>query len=185
MANAENGYSLVSRLLHWAIGVLMLGLIWLGWYMVGLTYFDKWYNESLALHKALGMFVLTLAVIFLIWRRIVLSPPYLPALKQWERISATVMHSLLLTMLVALPITGYFISTSAGQPIDIFGWFEIPSIVVINNTARDVAIDLHYYFGYGTGLLACLHVAAALKHHFIDRDETLIRMLRRSSHSKW
>jgi cytochrome b561 len=95
------------------------------------------------------------------------------------------MHSLLLSMPVALPITGYFISTSAGQPIDIFGWFEIPSIVVINNTARDVAIDLHYYFGYGTGLLACLHVAAALKHHFIDRDETLIRMLRRSSHSKW
>ena len=171
MSNPERDYGLISKLLHWLIGALMLALIWLGWYMVGLTYFDKYYNESLALHKTLG--------IFLIWRRIVPSPPYLPTLKQWERASATVMHSLLFTMLVALPVTGYFISTSAGQPVDIFGWFKIPPIFEIDKVVRDAAIELHYYLGYGTGLLACLHIVAALKHHFIDRDETLVRMLRR------
>ena len=72
LLNSAAHYGLVSKLLHWVIALSMIGLIWLGWYMVDLTYFDKWYNQSLSLHKALGMLVLGLALVLFVWK--IVSP---------------------------------------------------------------------------------------------------------------
>ena len=175
--NTARDYGLTSKLMHWAIAILIVGLIALGWYMVDLTYFDKWYNESLAVHKALGMLVLALGAFFVMWRFISPSPEHQPTLARWERIAAGCMHYALIAMMILIPVTGYFISTSAGKSVEIFGWFEIPPIMDVDKTLRDVAIELHYYLGYGTGILVCLHAAAAVKHQFIDRDGTLARMI--------
>ncbi len=175
--NTEGDYGLTSKLLHWSIAVLIIGLIALGWYMVDLTYFDKWYNESLAVHKALGMLVLVLGGLVLMWRFISPSPHHQPTLERWERISASAMHYTLIAMMILIPVTGYFISTSAGKSVEIFGWFAIPPVMEVDKTLRDVAIELHYYFGYGTGVLVCFHAGAAFKHQFIDRDGTLARMI--------
>lgn len=177
LRNTPENYGVITRLVHWLTAVLILGLIALGWYMVDLTYFDKWYNESLQLHKVLGMLVLALGALTLGWRMVSPSPAPLPSLKPWERLSAVLMHHALFLMVLAIPVTGYLISTSAGKSIDVYGWFEIPAVMDVDNDLRDVAIELHYYLAYATGLLACVHAGAALKHQFIDRDGTLARML--------
>ena len=80
-------------------------------------------------------------------------------------------------MMVAGPLTGYVISTSAGDGIAIFGWFEVPAVLPKSEALRDAAVELHYYLAYGTAALVLLHVTAALKHQFVDRDDILSRML--------
>ena len=177
LRNSAQEFGLLTRLLHWLTALLIIGLIALGWYMVDLTYFDKWYNESLSLHRAFGMCVFALGVLTLGWRFVSPSPEPQPTLKRWERIAAALMHHVLFALVLLIPATGFLISTSAGKSVDIFGWFAIPPLMAVDDTLRDRAIALHYYLAYGTGVLVCLHAAAALKHQFIDRDGTLARML--------
>ena len=87
------------------------------------------------------------------------------------------MHYVLWGMLLLLPITGYLISTSAGKPIQLFNWFELPPLVEVDEALRELAITVHYYLAYATLGLIAAHAGAALKHHFINRDDTLKRML--------
>lgn len=83
--NTKARFGLVSKALHWTAAVLMLGLIWLGWYMVDLTYYDKWYNASLHYHKSLGLLVLVLALAKIVWHWHTRAPAPLPGLKTWEK----------------------------------------------------------------------------------------------------
>lgn len=178
LRNSSDRYGLVTKVLHWSIAVLMLGLIGLGWYMVDLTYFDRWYNASLSWHRILGLVVLGLATLFVLWKQVSPSPHHhLARIGPLQRVAASLVHRLLVLMMFLLPVTGYLISTSAGKAIDVFGWFEIPALIDVDTALRDVAIWIHYYAAYGTGLLALGHAAAALKHQFIDKDGLLARML--------
>lgn len=175
--NNEHQFGLLTKLLHWSIAILILGLIWLGWYMVDLTYYDKWYKDSLEYHKSLGMLVLGLAIIMLIWQWYSPLPNTMADLKPWEKISAKIMHYILITIMILLPITGYLISTSAGKPIQLFNWFEIPAIIDVNKELRDLVIEIHFYLAYATIFLVVGHAGAAIKHQFIDKHNTLKRML--------
>lgn len=177
LTNSEHTYGVVTKLLHWATALLIVGLVALGWYMVGLTYYDRWYHDSTETHKALGMLVLALGVLTLIWRRVSPSPVHIASLARWERIAATTMHHTLLVLVVLIPVSGYLISTSAGKTVDIFGWFAIPAVFDVGTRVRDIAIVCHYYLAYGTAVLVGLHAAAAFKHQLFDRDGTLARML--------
>ena len=177
LKNSAERYGLVTKLLHWTIALAILGLIGLGWYMVDLTYYDPWYHKTLSLHRVLGLGVLAAAIFFLLWQR-VSRPPALPAsIPRAQQLAAAAVHHLLFLMMLLLPVTGYLISTSAGQGIPVYGWFEVPVLVQVSEATRDLVIAIHYYCAYGTGVLAALHAAAALKHQFIDRDGVLARML--------
>ena len=175
--NTGNRYGLAARLLHWSVAVLILGLVWLGWYMVDLTYYDAWYNDSLAWHKALGMVALVLGVVKIAWTVHSRPPAYVESLKRWERAAATAVHHVFYAMMVLIPLTGYLVSTSEGEGIDLWGWFTVPAVVVAGEGMRDLAIEAHYWCAYGTLAIAAGHAAAALKHQFLDRDGTLRRML--------
>ena len=175
--NREDRYGLVSIALHWTIALCTIGLVALGVWMVGLTYYDPWYNESLALHKAFGIAVLALAAAKFGWRLADRSPGFDPGVRPWERAGATVMHWVLNAAIVLLPVTGYLISTSEGAGIDIFGAFQLPALFAISERTRDLAIEIHFYLAYGLIVLAAGHAGAALKHHFVDRGSTLRRML--------
>ncbi len=170
-------YGLVARGFHWTSALLIIGLIALGWYLMGLSYYDRWYNTSLEWHKALGMVALLIGVLNLCRAVGSSVPAPLASTALWERRATRVVHGLLFLMMVAVPLTGYVISTSADDGIAIFGWFEVPALLPGSEALRDLAVELHYYLSYGTAILVLLHVAAALKHHFIDRDDTLRRML--------
>ena len=175
--NTESGYGLATRLLHWSVAALILGLVWLGWYMVDLTYYDPWYNRSLAWHKALGMVALALGAVKVGWMFHSRPPAYAATLKRWERAAATAVHHLFYAMMLLIPITGYLVSTSQGEGIDLWGVLTVPAVVVAGEEVRDLMIEMHFWCGYGTGVLALAHAAAAVKHQFLDRDGTLRRML--------
>jgi cytochrome b561 len=177
LKNTRDRYGLVTKLFHWAIAFSILGLIWLGWYMVDLTYYDPWYHKTLSLHRVLGLGVLAAAVCFLLWNR-VSPPPALPrSIPRAQQLAAAGVHHLLFLMMLLLPVTGYLISTSAGQGIPVYGWFEVPALLAVSEATRDLVIAIHYYCAYGTGVLAALHAAAAFKHQFIERDGVLARMI--------
>ena len=175
--NDAETYGLVTKLLHWATALLIIGLIVLGYYMVGLTYYDPWYHQSLLTHKALGMAVFALGVLTLLWRWWSPSPPLHATLKPWERFSATVMHHTLLVLVFLIPLTGFLVSTSEGKAVEFFDWFEVPALLVVGEGLRDLAIKIHFYCAYGTAALVALHAAAACKHQWLDKDGTLARML--------
>jgi len=175
--NSATAYGLVARSLHWLIALLILALIWLGWYMVGLTYYDRWYNAALHYHRAVGMAVLLLGLAVIAWNLHNRPPPMVASLKRWEKAAAHAVHGFLYLAMVLLPLSGYLISTSAGDGVALFGGVEIPALVSLEGRARDGAIAVHYYLAYGALGLVCVHAGAALKHQFLDRDGTLRRML--------
>ncbi len=175
--SGRDHYGLVAIGFHWAIAIVFVGLVGLGAWMVGLTYYDPWYNESLALHKAIGIVALALALAKFGWKLADRKPGFGPEVRAYERAGATATHWILGALLVVLPVTGYLISTSEGVGIDVFGLFEVPAFFDVTTGTRDVAIDLHYYLAYGGIALVGIHAGAALKHTFIDKGSTLIRML--------
>ena len=170
-------YDLVSRLVHWTLALLIIVLLWLGWYTVDLSYYDRWSYVTLEWHKVLGMLALLVGVLNIVWALANDAPAPLPSMAPWERLSARAMHLTLFAMMVAIPITGYVFSTSAGDGIAIFGWFVVPAVLPESEALRDLAIELHYYLAYTTAALVLLHAMSALKHQFIDRDNTLSRMI--------
>lgn len=179
LKNTETRYGLVSKLLHWTIGLLILGLIWLGWYMVrtDFSYYDPWGPRWLYLHKAFGTAVLLLAVAKLGWQAYSPKPRLDDSIRGWQRVGAYGAHSVLIAMMFAIPVTGYFVSTSEGAPIDFFGLLDIPATISGRPGFRDLCIGTHYCCAYATLALVAGHAGAALKHQFVDRDGTLARML--------
>lgn len=175
--SGKDHYGLVAIGFHWSIAIAIVGLVGLGAWMVGLTYYDPWYNDSLALHKAIGILVLALALAKFGWNLVDRSPGFGPEVRTYERAGATAAHWLLNVLIVVLPATGYLISTSEGAGIGVFGLFEVPAFFDVTTGTRDLAIDIHYYVAYGGIALVGLHATAAFKHTFVDKGSTLIRML--------
>ena len=175
--SGRDHYGLVAIGLHWSIAIVFVGLVGLGAWMVGLTYYDPWYNDSLALHKAVGIVLLALALARFGWKLADRKPGYGPEVRAYERAGATATHWLLSALLVVLPVTGYLISTSEGAGIDVFGLFEVPAFFDVAAGTRELAIDIHYYLAYGGIALVGVHAGAALKHTVVDKGSTLIRML--------
>lgn len=175
--NTRERYGWPSKALHWSIGVLIIGLIGLGLWMVGLNYYHPWYHRSLELHKSLGMIVLALVAMKTFWRWWSPYPQLAATLTGWQRCSAAVVHGLLWAAMLLIPITGYGISTAEGQGVAVFEWFEIPAWLPKNDVLRKVVTALHEWIAYAAGLLVLMHAGAAIKHEFVDRDGTLRRML--------
>jgi cytochrome b561 len=177
LKNTQTHYGLVSKLLHWSTALSVIFLLWLGWYMVDLTYFDKWYNQSLSMHKSLGLLVLVFALALLLWKLVSPSPRTLIAGPLWQVAAARIMHRALIGLIIVVTISGYLISTSAGKPVPFFNLVDIPAMLTKSDRLRDAAIAVHFYLAYAIGVLAIGHAVAAIKHQLVDRDGTLARML--------
>jgi len=175
--DTEQRYGLVSKLLHWSAAALMLFLLWLGWYMVGLSYYDPQSKNTLYWHQLLGLWVFALAVIFIVWRIASKPPAFSLGIKSWEKFAASVAHTLLFGLMLLLPISGYLISTAEGEGIALFFGLDFPALLPVSESLRELAVDGHYLMAYGGLALIALHVLAALKHHFVSGDDTLRKML--------
>lgn len=176
LKNTSDQYGLIAKGLHWLIALLVIVLLGIGWWMVGLSYYDPWYQDSLNWHKSLGIVVLLIVGFKVTWSFVDNAPDPQTTLNSFERIASSLAHSVLRLAMVIIPVTGYLVSTSEGADIEVFDWFSFPVLLQINERARDIAIDIHYYFAYATLGLVALHAAAALKHQFIDHKGTLKRM---------
>lgn len=174
--NTSGGYGLIAITAHWLVAVAVIGLFALGWWMVDLTYYSPWYREAPAIHKAVGILLFLLLAGRLAWRW---SNPRPPALgRPLERRLAGLVHGLFYLLLFAVTIAGYLISTADGSAIDVFGLFAVPATLSDLPNQEDIAGDIHRWLAWTVIALTAIHAGAALKHHFIDRDRTLVRMLR-------
>lgn len=177
--NSPSTYGLVSMLLHWLVAAAVIVLFASGLWMVGLDYYSSWYRTAPAWHKGLGMLLLLSMVLRLAWRFASPGPAPLATPGAPARRLATLAHGVLYLLLFTVPLSGYFMSTAKGRPIDVFGWFEVPALFSGLPGQADLAGVAHEYLAWALVILAALHALAALKHHFIDRDPTLVRMLGR------
>jgi cytochrome b561 len=179
--NTKSNYGLISILLHWIMAVLIIGLFLSGVVMVELDYYSKWYNAVPWWHKSIGMCVLVLLVIRLIWLFNNIHPAPLASYKLWEIRAAKITHVSFYLLLIIISVSGYLISTAKSAKIDMFGWFEIEAMINFSKYQADIAGEFHEVAAYIMTFLFFLHICATFKHHFLDKDMTLIRMLKTSN----
>ena len=177
LRNSPGRYGWLSIFLHWSMALVIYAMFALGLWMVGLSYYDTWYHNAPEIHKSIGVILMLALIIRLIWR--VISPPPKPlsSYSPLVRITAVVAHGLLYGLLIAILFSGYLISTADGKPVSVFGWFSLPAVLTGAGEQADLAGDIHLWLAWCIVILSVLHGLAALKHHFIDRDITLKRML--------
>lgn len=175
MREQAKKYNRISKLLHWVSAFTVFGLFALGWWMVDLTYYSEWYKVAPHWHKSIGFFLFLATAFRLVWKTITVSPTIEG--KTWEISTAKFVHVLLYILLVTLFVSGYLISTADGRPIEIFNWFYIPGLGSFIENQEDIAGDVHFYVACTLIGFASLHALAALKHHFVNKDSTLRKML--------
>ncbi|MFK8332150.1 cytochrome b [Pseudomonas sp. BJa5] len=181
LRNSTSRYGLVSIVMHWGVALAVFGLFGLGLWMMGLDYYSPWRKEAPELHKSIGLVLLAVMLVRVLWRFISPPPPALPNHGKLTRMASKAGHGALYLGLFAVMIAGYLISTADGVGIPVFGLFEVPALVSNLPDQADVAGEIHFYLAWGLVIFAGLHALAALKHHFIDRDATLKRMLGRNA----
>jgi cytochrome b561 len=175
LVNNSHGYGLVAILLHWLIAVTIIALFVLGLWMVELDYYDPWYRRAPAIHKAVGVLLFLVVLLRMVWHWS--SPRPQSHGKGHEVVIARWVHRLLLVLPLFVMFSGYLISTADGSSIDVFSLFEVPAIISNIEGQEDIAGDVHFVLAVTLVVIAALHMLAALKHHFIDHDATLGRML--------
>lgn len=172
--NTPDGYGIVSRLFHWLMAIAIVAMFGLGWWMVDLDYYNPYYHSAPALHKSIGILLTMALALRFVWR-LANEQPSDTELSSVERAASRIVHWGFYPLLLALMVSGYLISTADGRPIDVFGLFSVPSPGE-NKGLEDTAGAVHEWLAYGVIVLASVHTAGALKHHFIDRAATLTRM---------
>ena len=158
------------------MAILMISLFAAGLYMTDLGYYDSLYHIVPWWHKSFGLLVMALLVLRVTWKITSTKPSSLATHKPWEVKTAAWTHRLLYLLIFLIGISGYLISTAKGKGIEFFDWFEVPAFQELTTADADLAGDIHFYLAWSLILLAAAHAAAALKHHFIDRDDTLKNM---------
>ena len=178
MTTENRGYSWTGIVLHWLVALMVIGLFASGFWMVDLSYYSSWYKTAPFWHKSVGVLLLTIMLYRLLWRLLNGSAQPLQSHSiAVQRVSHFV-HLSLYALIFLIICTGYLISTADGRPIDVFGWFDLPSAEELFAEQADRAGLVHKFAAYGLITLAVLHALAALKHHFFDKDDTLKRMLK-------
>lgn len=179
LGNTEMRYGALAMLLHWGMALLVIALAALGLYMVALpdAGYDRVKITLIVVHKALGLCALGLVVLRLAWRLLGVLPRGVAGVPAWQQVAAHVMHLLLYTLMLAVPLTGWIMSSAGGYPLSFFGWFAVPDIAAENQGLFPFFIELHAWLAWTLVGLVALHVLAALRHHFVLRDTSLRRML--------
>ncbi len=173
-ARTATRYGAVAIALHWLSALLVVGLAGLGFWMADLKP-SPTKIEIYNWHKGFGLTVLALTAIRIAWRATHPPPPLLLASRA-KRALAHAVHGLLYGLLLAMPLSGWLMNSAAGFPLSWFGLFRVPPLIERNRQAFEFWRDVHATLAIVLVALVLLHVAAALKHHFVDRDATLARM---------
>jgi cytochrome b561 len=177
--NSEAGYGIISKLFHWCIALLILVqfylVYWKSWVLPEKSPMANFYINGL--HKPIGVVVLMLAIFAVTWHVNSRKPDYSLQMPKWEKQSALFVQSVLYLTLFAMPLSGLIMSTAAGYPPSFFGLFQFPQFIAKNAVIAQFFFDIHEITGYIIIALVIVHVSAALKHHFINRDNILKRML--------
>jgi cytochrome b561/polyisoprenoid-binding protein YceI len=175
-------YTAGAKILHWLIALLIIGMLAVGWTMNSLP------NGTLKFslfqwHKSFGITVLLLSLCRLVWRLTHPAPPLPSDMPGWEKFAARATHVLFYVLIIAMPLLGWVMVSASplGLPTILFGvipWPHLPVIPTLENKKEvgHMAAEAHGFLAYALAGLLVLHVGAALKHHFIAKDDILTRM---------
>jgi cytochrome b561 len=182
--NAETRYGFLAMGFHWIVALFFLGNLGLGVYMSGLELSDPSVFPLYQLHKSFGVCIFLVVMLRLAWR-LIDAPPALPTkMALWEQIASKLTHLGLYGALVAMPLTGWIIVSASPYniPTRIFDLVPLPHIeLIVTNPDKDLWLGFgewsHWLLAWSAAAAVFLHVAAALRHHFMLKDDILRRML--------
>jgi cytochrome b561 len=168
-------YDGLAIALHWLTAVLIVANWLLGLSMVPLPISPRklqWY----IVHKSIGLSVLLLASVRLGWRAVHPPPPAVP-MPPWQHRAARMSHALLYSLLFAIPLSGWLYSSATGVQVVYLGVLPLPNLVPKHRALGDALRLVHVGLNATLAAAVLVHAAAAIRHHFVDRDATLARML--------
>lgn len=176
MAEPRNRYSTVSLILHWLIAALVVTQVSLIWAHEATD--GPISREFVQIHKSVGLTILVLTLARLGWRIANPAIPLPDEMPRWRKLLARATHVLFYAFLIGMPLVGWAASSAGGRDIQWFGLFPWPLLPIDGgrDMARDL-MDMHELAAKALYVLIALHVAGALKHHFVDRDNVLHRMI--------
>ncbi len=169
------GYTPVARWLHWITAVLVLMMIPVGIY-IGRA--ENVPDVLYDLHKSIGVLLLLLVLFRLIYRLSNPPPPLSEDIPPVQRLAAHVNHWGLYVLLIVQPLVGWIATSAYRAPVPFFGLFELPPIWREDRAFSDQMYGLHFYVGLLIAVFAIGHIGAALYHHFVRKDDVLLRMVR-------
>lgn len=174
----SRAYTRTAIALHWITALLILLALPLGMTMTEMPLSPQ-KLKFYAWHKWLGVTVFALAVLRLLWRASHPAPPLPETMPTWQRGAAHGLHWALYVLMLAIPLAGWLMSSAKGFQTVYLGVLPIPDILSKNEALGEILTGVHAWLAYALSVLIVVHVAAALKHHFIDGDDILRRMLPR------
>ena len=177
LRNSSSRFGKVTIAIHWISAIVVIGQFSFGLYMLSLDYYDPNYQVLPHYHKSIGILFSGILAFRIFWTLINPSANPVSGVKPWEHRAAKAGQFLMLGLLVVVVILGYLISTADGKSIEVFNWFEVPATITSIENQEDVAGEWHYWFALSVIIIASIHAMAALKHHFVSKDATLLRML--------
>ena len=185
LKNTETAYGYISIIMHWLMALIIFGLFGLGLYMVELSYYYAWYKGSLDLHKSIGMVLVALLLARVCWTVFNIKPKSaVNNASKLEVNAAHFAHIALYVLMTTLMLSGYLISTADGRDISVFGLVSIPASSIAIQNQEDIAGSIHNILAWSLVLVASAHGLAAVKHHLINKNDTLMRMLKVSAISR-
>jgi cytochrome b561 len=176
MRNSSAAWGGVAKGFHWLLAGLILAQIALGLTAKGWR-LSPTKLDLFVWHKSLGILILALVALRLAWRLANPVPSYPAALPAWERVAARSAHFLLYLLMLALPFSGWIVNSASNIPLRIFWQWPLPSIVAPSDATADLAKGVHFWLFATIAMVLAGHVGAALRHHYLLRDDVLRRML--------
>jgi len=169
-------YTGTAIALHWLAVLLIFATFPLGVYMHELA-LSPFKLKLVSYHKWIGVTIFLLTVVRMAWRATHTPPPLPETIPLWQQRAAHGLHLLLYLLLLVIPLSGWLMSSAKGVPVVYLGLVQLPDLVSKDKALGELLATIHQALNFGLLLLVGLHIAAALKHHFIERDATLRRML--------
>ncbi|MEB3752902.1 cytochrome b [Acinetobacter sp. MD2(2019)] len=176
-------YTRTAQALHWLMAIIFITAWAIGFYsgnFLNYTADGEFKGDVITLHKNIATTIIFLVVIRIFWRYTHPAPALPDSMSPQMKVFAHIGHLILYVLLVALPISGCLFSWTAGHPAPVLYLFNIPTLVQPNPKLLAFFEPLHVYLSWFAGLLVVGHIAAALKHHFVDKDNILQSMTRQA-----
>ena len=177
MANPTSSYTRPAIALHWLIFLMIACAFSLGLYMSDLPNSPEKF-EYFIYHKWGGLTIFTLVIIRILWRATHPAPALPASIPTWQRIAAIATHALLYVLMIAIPLTGWLYSSAAGAPpIYYLNLIHLPNLLDKDKELADLFKFMHQNLNFTMLGIVVIHAVAAIKHHFVDHDDVLKRML--------
>ena len=176
MTDGHPRYGVVAIALHWLVLALIMASWALGLYMVDLPLSPQ-KLKYFSWHKWLGVTIFLIALWRVAWRVAHAAPPPPDSMLPWQRVVMGVSHLLLYVLPIVIPLTGWLFSSASGVPTVYLGWVQLPDLVANDKLFAEQLRQAHFSLNVTLFVIVCIHAAAALKHHILDRDDVLVRML--------